>query len=149
MRYIIVATFTLLSFLSFGQFKGDDYRKMIDSAIIIQIHLLGFNGNKEDIYLIDQNDQPYIFLSNKAQIKFKPISVYAKESRKILKSGINAWKVIPALDNNKLVIHIIDFTIKYSKRNYNFSNGGGAKVVFEYSCMNDKWELTLSKWSGI
>ncbi|PVD49392.1 hypothetical protein DC498_25250 [Terrimonas sp.] len=149
MRHIIFIALVFLSCASFGQNRVDDYRKMIDSAIIMQTISMENFEDKGGIYLIDQNDQPYIFLSNKDQSKFKPISVYAKNNRKLLKNGVNAWKVIPALANNKLVIHIVDFTITYKKRNYNFANGGGAKVVFEYSCKNDRWELTESKWSGI
>jgi hypothetical protein len=149
MRYIIFIILTSISCFSFGQNRIDDYRKMIDSAVIMQTALPRIFENKEDTYLIDQNDQPYILVSNKDQAKFKSISVYAKKNRKLLKDGINAWKVMPTLDNNKLVIHIVNFTITYKKHNYNFANGGGAKVIFEYSCTNDKWVLTESKWSGI
>lgn len=121
---------------------------MIDSAIILQ-QSRSYSSGDRVIHLIDQNDNPYILISDKDQQKFKSIAVYSKENRKLIKKGIRAWKVLPVLSKNKLIVTIIDFYITYKNKNYNFANGGGAKVVFEYSCDRDEWMFVSSDWSGI
>ena len=142
--WIIILIF--LNCKSFGQSGTNEYKAMIDSAIVMQSAHLNENGR---VYLIDQNNQPYILESDKSQQKFKSISVESKENRKLIMKGIRAWKVIPTLINNQLTVMVVDFYVTYSKRNYNFSNGGGAKVIFEYSCDQKKWLLVESSWSGI
>jgi hypothetical protein len=147
MSYGIILIF--ISHTSFGQDEIDDCKRMVDSAIIIQTTLPVFSGGKGSVYLINQSNEPYILLSDKDQSKFKTISIYSKENRSVLKKGIRAWKVVPMFNKNKLTVHIINFAIIYKNKNYNFSNGGGAKVIFEYSCDQDKWVLVKSSWSGI
>ncbi|MEN5193222.1 hypothetical protein [Sphingobacterium faecium] len=116
---------------------------MIDSAILMQE-----TAYKPNIFLIDENDQPYTLSSDKFRNKFKAISLYKKQNRKQLKKGINAWKILPVLTGNKLTIDIIDFIITYNNNNYTFGNGGGATVVFEYNCDIGKWVLVNTKWLG-
>jgi hypothetical protein len=149
MRNVLWIILFFISRTSFGQSGIDDYKKMVDSAIIIQTTLPVFSSGKGNVYLIDQSNEPYILLSDKDQLKFKTISIYSKENRSIIKKGIKAWKVVPMLNKNKLTVHIVDFAITYKNKKYNFSNGGGAEVIFEYSCDQDKWVLVKSSWSGI
>lgn len=149
MKNILLIILIFISYISFGQGKIDEYKKMIDSAIIIQNSLTSSSPGDRIIHLVDQNDNPYILMIDKDQQKFKSIAVYSKENRKLIKKGIRAWKVLPVLSKNKLIVTIIDFYITYKNKNYNFANGGGAKVVFEYSCSQNKWILAESNWSGI
>ena len=140
MKNILLIILIFINYTSFSQGKIDEYKKMIDSAIIMQ---QSPSSSPEDrvIHLIDQNDNPYILMSDKDQQKFKSIAVYSKENRKLIKKGIRAWKILPVLSQNKLIVTIIDFYITYKNKNYNFANGGGAKVIFEYSCDQSKWIL--------
>lgn len=138
---LIVLVFTYAS--SYGQTK-DDCKVMIDSAIAMQkvVYL-------PNIYLIDEKDQPYLLSAEELRKKFKYISLYETQNKKLLKQGINAWKIIPSLNGNRFTVNILDFLITYSKNNYAFKNGGGATVIFEYSCDSNKWILLENKWSGI
>ena len=132
--------------MSFGQSGANDYKKMIDSAIEMQSALL---KGKENIYLIDHNNQPYILESDKEEQKFKSVSIESKENRRLIKKGIRAWKVFSVLIKNQLIVTLVDFYITYKNKNYNFLNGGGAKIIFEYSCDQKKWVLVESNWSGL
>ena len=156
----------------YSQNNNDEYRKLIDSSIAIK-SMETYKGFKEDlektndtdnwkqyinnykhsienIYLIDNNNHPYfITLYKSNDIKFKQIDIYHPKNKKLIKKGIDAWKIIPTLDGNRLKIVIVDFKITYNKNNYQFSNGGGSTFVYEYSCENRIWKLISSKHSGI
>ncbi len=138
---LIILAFIYVS--AYGQTK-DEYKVLIDSAIAMQKATYG-----PDIYLIDEKDQPYTPMSDELTRKFKYISVYDKRNKKRLKKGINAWKILPTMNGNKLTINIIDFIITYQKNNYTFGNRGGATVVFEYARNSNKWVLLSTKWSGL
>lgn len=95
------------------------------------------------------DEQNQTLLSSSQKDKFKSIYVYDIRNRRILKKGINAWKVFTVLNKNVFVITIIDFYITYGNRNYNFANGGGSKTTFEYSCEDHKWKLISFEIKGI
>lgn len=143
MKIIIHIVLAFVSVSAYGQTKND-YKIMIDSAIAMQKAMY-----RPDIYLIDEKDQPYISTSDDLGKKFKYISLYEIKNRKLLKEGINAWKIFPILNGNRMTINIIDFVITYRKNNYAFGNRGGATVIFEYSCNSNKWILLNTKWSGL
>lgn len=140
----MILFYSFISCASLAQSGVNEYKKMIDSAIIMQPAQL--EGN---VYLIDQNNQPYILESDKSEQKFKSISIEAKENRKLIKRGIRVWKILPVLVKNQLLITIVDFYVSYRRKNYSFLNGGGAKIKFEYSCEENQWVLIESNWSGI
>lgn len=144
---LFVITFVHVS--CYGQSKNDDYKKLIDSAIIIQTTQADKTPYQPGIYLIDAKDQAYVFTSDVDQKRFGHINVYDKKNKKLLKDGIKAWKVLPVLNGSKLIVSIIDFYITYKKNNYNFANGGGATVIFEYSCDKNAWIFRETKWTGI
>ncbi len=148
---IVIPFLSLISTYAstYGQSKDEDYKTMIDSAIVIQTMRIDNVFYSPDIYLIDAKDQAYSLTSDRDQKKFKYINVYDQKNRKLLRNGVKAWKVLPVLTGNKLVVSIIEFTVTYKNKNYNYANGGGATVVFEYSCDKSKWEFRESKWSGI
>lgn len=143
--FVIVFSCTV----SHGQVKEDDYKKMIDTAIIMQTTGYSKTPYRSGIYLIDSKDQIYILTSNTDKKKFGYINVYDKKNKKLLKKGVNVWKVLPVLSGNKLVVSIIDFNVTYKKNNYNFANVGGATVTFEYLCDQNKWVFKETNWSGI
>lgn len=137
-----------------AQQSKDDYNAMVDSAIIIKYKQLletsRTQNNEyylENLYLLNEQDQPLNYVSSSGKFKF--INIYDDRNRKLLSKGIYAWKVHTALNKNKFVVTIINFYITYKKRNYGFSNGGGARTVFEYSCDEDKWRLVTSENRGI
>ena len=53
------------------------------------------------------------------------------------------------LNGNNVTISLIDFSIRYKKRNYEFSNGGGSNTFFEYFCEMKKWNFSETKFMGI
>lgn len=143
---IVLAVFACVTV--YGQNK-DEYKRMVDTAIILQTRNAEQTPYKDDIYLIDQKDQAYYLSLDNEKNKFNSINLYDKKNRSRLKKGIHAWKILPVLKGNRLIVNIIDFNITYKNRNYNFANGGGATVVFEYHCDTSKWVLVNTKWSGI
>jgi len=66
-----------------------------------------------------------------------------------LKKGIRAWKIIPVLKGNRMTITIIDFRITYKSNKYNYTNGGGAEFVFEFSCEKKAWILLARTSRGL
>lgn len=136
-----------------AQANKDEFKVMIDSAINIkyaQYKQATKNQNNKDylenLYLLNDQNQPLNYLPSSN--KFKSISVYDSRSQKIIKKGIYAWKVLPALSGNKLIINIIDFFITYKNNNYNFGNGGGSQIAFEYDCEKGIWRLISSQTKG-
>jgi hypothetical protein len=136
-----------------AQTSKDEYRVMIDSAINIKYAEYKAatknqtNANYlENLYLINEQNQPLNYLTSSG--KFKSISVYDDRNRKLLSKGIYAWKVLPALNKNRLIVDIVDFFITYKNHNYNFANGGGSETVFEYDCGKGTWILISTKTKG-
>jgi hypothetical protein len=131
MKSIIWIILVILSHPSFGQEKMDDYKRLVDSAIVMQTALPIFYETKENIYLINESNESYILSSDKEQAKFKSIIIYSKKNRKLLKKGIRAWKVVPLLNKDKLIVHILDLVVTYKNKRYNFANAGEQR-----SCLN-------------
>jgi hypothetical protein len=126
------------------QTRTNDYKAMVDSAVVMQKA-----AYKQNIYLIDEQNHSYALADTELQKRFSYINLFEKRNRKRLKKGIRAWKIFPVLNGNRLTINIVDFTITYKRNNYAFGNGGGATVIFEYYCNEGKWVLVESKWSGL
>lgn len=172
MKNILFIVLLSVSLNLYSQDKLDDYRKLIDSSVVIKsievyksfkedlekkndtdnwkYYISNYKHYIENIYLIDGNNRPYsIALSKISDIKFKQIDIYNKKNKKIIKKGIDAWKIVTTLDGNKLKIVIIDFKIIYNKGNYQFANGGGKTIIFEYLCQDKKWILTSNKTNAL
>lgn len=149
-KNIIVICLVCFWIQTYGQSNRDDqYKSMVDSAVVMHMDKLIRNYAEQPFFLIDQNNQPYVLSQEKYRKAFDPAAFYDRKNRRLLKKGGKAWRLIPKLIQNKLTISIIDCRITYDRGNYNFANGGGATVVFAYSCEESKWELKESKWSGI
>ena len=136
-----------------AQPSKDEYKTMIDSAISLKyaaFKAAGKNQNNkyyfENLYLINEQDQPLNYLS--ASNKFKFITVYDERNRKAIAKGIYAWKVLTTLNQNHLTVIILDLYITYKNHNYNFSNSGGSKTIFEYECDQNNWKLLSSENKG-
>lgn len=152
MKYLFLIIFSLAYCVKTKAQAGsnNDLLKMIDSAITIKCSRVSDTGNFfSNLYLLNEQDQPLDFLPSFKKFGFKSIRIYDQQSKKTLKKGINAWKVLTILNGNKLEIRIIDFLITYKDKNYNFSNGGGAIVIFEFSCNEQVWKLISSQDRGI
>ena len=148
MKKLITAFFLNLFILSsYGQSKKDDLKKMIDSSITYMDVYHNADSLKNNIYLLNENNEPYIYESSDA--KFKYFDIYENKNKSLLKKGIDVWKIISILDGNKCIIKIIDFKVKYSNNTYNFINRGGGTVKFEYVCDKNDWILLEAKWKGI
>jgi hypothetical protein len=125
---------------------------MIDSAIDIMYQkLLKSNENlgAKDLYLIDENNWSYNYTGMFEGVELKKTNILDPKIRSVVKKGVRAWKIIPALQGFSLKIRIIDFFVTYKSGNYNFANGGGSETVFEYSCNENKWVLVKSEYQGI
>ncbi|MCD0465072.1 hypothetical protein [Flavobacterium sp. ENC] len=159
--------FSLINYNLYSQNKLDDYKRLIDSTIVIKSvetyrdfqgelnkknetdnwknYIADYKHHIENIYLIDNNNQAYLMpMSKDIEIKFKQIDIYNKKNKKLLKEGIDVWKIIPNLENNQLKTTIINFKVTCSKNKYQFANGGGTTTIFEYSCEQKKWILISS-----
>ncbi len=150
MKIILLSlTIIFVHISSYGQSKNNEYKKMVDSAIVMQTTHIDKVPYQSGIYLLDGKDQAYMLTLDADQKKFSYMNVYDKRNKGLLKKGIEAWKVLPVLNGNRLTVSIVYFSVTYKKNNYNFTNGGGATVIFEYSCEKNKWIFIETKWSGI
>lgn len=167
---------SILSILFIGTYtvlysQKNDYKALVDSAISIKANyeyddytILLSKSHKnysdstnikakkeyfESIYLIDENNNPYFFDNTNSKIKFKTISIYDKKNRRILKKGefgIKAWKIIPILQGNELIIKIPDYNIKYENNlKFTTSPDGFFQITFRYVCSENKWKINNSK----
>ncbi|SDQ14818.1 hypothetical protein SAMN05421664_0739 [Chryseobacterium soldanellicola] len=149
MKKILVIAFSYFTILFHSQVKIDDYKRLLDSAIIINKNHNESDLKNKSCYLITSDNSKYITSHFLLNSYFKSIEVYNKKNQNLLKKGINAWKIIPVMNKNKLIIKIIDLNIYYKNNNYQFINNGGATVIFEYSCKEEKWKLLTERYSGI
>lgn len=53
------------------------------------------------------------------------------------------------LIGNKIEINVIDFIVDFKKKNFNYSNTGGSKLIFKYDCDKLKYTLLEKKQGGI
>lgn len=155
-----------------SQNNTDNYKIMLDSAIVINMnksfehynqelkkdiktdnwksYLSDYNNKLKNVYLIDNDYNPYSLDKDKQELyRFKNIDLYKKQNKKLLKKGVNAWKISSNLNNNRLTISIIDFFITFDNGKYNFANGGGSTTIFEYNCNKMDWELINNITNGI
>jgi hypothetical protein len=158
MRWQILIVFLFLFSEGYAQRQENEYRKMIDSAISIKMidflksyesHPTGSNLGKENLYVIDENDLAYKYAGGVTGLGLKSMNIFDAKNKSVLKNGIHAWKIMPALKGGSLTISIIDFFITYKSGNYNYANGGGSEKVFEYLCNENKWALVKSKNQGL
>lgn len=147
-KIVLVILSFFVCFIVYGQSK-DEYKSMVDTAVILQTKYLDQNPYNEDVYLIDASDRAYYLSSDNKKNKFSSIDVYDKKNKSRLKKGIHAWKILPILNGSRLTVNIVDFRVSYKNHNYHFANTGGATVVFEYQCATGKWVLINTTWSGL
>lgn len=168
MKNIFLVIFLITSINLFSQNKVDDYKRLIDSTIVIKsietynnfqselnkniktdnwkYYIDNYKHSIENMYLLDSNNHSYqMGLRKNINVKFKEIDIYNKKNSKLLKKGIDVWKIIPSLENNKLEVTIINFKVTLHKDEYQFVNGGGTTIVFEYLCNEKKWTLVSNK----
>ena len=146
MNLLRLMLFTMMMFtclLCNAQANVDERKMLVDSAINLQKIPTG-----GETYLLDENDHIFIPLSQRTRSNFHYMDIASKQNRKKLKKGISAWKVFSYLHGNELVVKIVDFSITYKNKNYDFGNNGGAIVEFFYDCNDNSWLLKNSKWYG-
>lgn len=119
--------------------NGDNYRQLIDSAIVINQNNLIIKNDA--VYVTNADNTKYLSFNNLLKDKILTIDIYNKKNKKRLKTGIHIWKIFPNMNKNKLIIKIIYYNLTFKHKNYNFVNEGGTIIVFEYSCKDEKWLL--------
>lgn len=166
--FVLIITFT--NFFSQNK-KENDYKKLIDSALVLKANDLykfynkqlqqqekdvnwniNINNLKEiinSIYVINENFSPVKLENVNADIPLKTLDIENPKNRKILKKGLNVWRIIPVLSGNELKITIINFTVTYKNKLNHFSNGGGSIIIFQYSCEEEKWKLIKEEHKGL
>ncbi len=172
MKIIKIFLVLLFAVRAYSQDKiNNEYKILIDSSVIIKAkNLQNFYNEKlkrntkadknsaysddlkkhsNDIYVVDENYKAIIINTAKYGISLKTLDVYDKKNKSLLKKGISVWKVIPVLKGDVLTITIIDANMYYKNKKYNFINGGGSTIVFQYSCEEKKWVLIKEEHTGI
>ena len=149
----------------------NDYKILIDSSIVIKSNnllksykeLSVKNVNIEndkallnkssqlnnDIYVIGEDYKSVVLNKIKSEIALKTLDIYDNKNKSLLKKGVYVWKIIPMLKGDVLTITILDARMTYKNKKYNFMNGGGSTIVFQYSCEEKKWVLIKEEHTGI
>lgn len=159
MRKSILLVLFIVSNCLFGHSQTEESQIKMFYESAIKNHIDNFqqmfeNGSSavkiEDLYFISK-DIPEVYLPKKiGQYNIKYIDVYNKKSKRLLRKGVFAVSIQPLiLKNEQAIINLIDFTVTYKNRNYDFSNGGGSKTSFEYSCTGQSWEILNTEFFGI
>lgn len=153
-KVFFIVSILAYCFKANAQQSEDEYKSMVDSAISIMYTRYSDVIKKQNrdyylnnLYLLNEQNQPLNYVPSSR--KFKLINVYDDQNRKIIKEGINAWKVFTVLNKNRFVVSIVDFYITYKGHNYNFANGGGSTTIFEYFCDKNEWRLISFENRGI
>jgi len=149
MKRILALLFLNFIVLSYSQSTTDDYKQLLDSAIIIKKNSIEKNVKNKNYYIINADNSKYSISNKILEQSIKSIDIYDKGNRYLIKKGINVWKVMPILNRGQLTIDIIDFSVSYKNNNYQFLNNGGSKIIFEYSCTEKKWIILKESHSGI
>lgn len=150
--------------------QKNDYKKLIDSAIIIKenivyknyiddlnkkkytenwkIHKANLEKYVNNIYVTNENFEFLDLYNIKTKIPLKSINIKDLKNKKLFRKTKNLWKVIPILQGKLLTIKIIDFSVQYKNKKYHLDNGGGSTIIFEYSCSEEKWILISEEHKG-
>lgn len=142
--FLLLVVLSLSSGVWAQQVK-DDFTTMVDSAVNIMYK--ADDAARENLYLLNEQNQPLTGLRSSG--KFKLINIYDDRNHKKMTEGIDAWKVLTVLNQNRFTVTLIKYHITYKNRNYNFVNMGGATTVFEYECDRNNWRLVSSKVNGL
>lgn len=149
---IILLLGTQLSFAQKGGNK-DDYKRMIDSAISIisNSYFSSAISRLDTIAILKEDNSPWPIIGLNLNSNLISINIFDSTTKKKIVDGrgLDAWKLFPNLEGNKMKISIAFFVITLSNNEFYFSNGGAARVVFTYSCKKRKWVFQEYKISGI
>lgn len=136
--------------------KANDFYKFYNEQLVKDIHTENWKyyieklkKNINSIYITSVDGGSIDLNSIKTQIPLKTLDIYDKKNKSLLKKGISVWKVIPVLRGNVLTVTILDAKLTYKNKKYNFINGGGSTIVFQYSCEEKKWVLIKQEHTGI
>ena len=136
--------------------KADDFHKFYNEQFVKDIHtenwkyyLEKLKKNINSLYITSLDGSSIDLSSIKTQIPLKTLNVYDQKNKRLLKKGISIWKVIPVLKGNVLTVTILDAKLTYKNNKYNFINGGGSTIIFQYSSEEKKWVLIKEEHTGI
>jgi hypothetical protein len=157
MKTYIVILFILLSSCQISKARQIIDNKSADSDNIyhtsIQIYCeylksVDFKSQKiyvEQNYLITK-DLPEKILGIDIEV------INSEQLKKILKTHeyIQVIRIIPLrLKEGDFFVNIIPFKVSYRKRNFNFINEGGTKIIFQYDCSSNNLIFSEIKNFGI
>jgi len=121
-------------------YERNDLENLIDSSISIVFQSFRNSTYKVNDSIVVLRDNNSNWSVANVNIKnFYNLDIYDPINRKILEHGIFAWKVYPELKGKSLEISIGFYVVHYKDNDFYFGRGGGAKVVFEYSCKKRRW----------
>ena len=113
-----------------------DLNKLEDKPAIVYV---------EEYYSIT-NDLPNQILT------FKIKYVDQIESKNYLKGkkSMTLVRIIPLrVKGNEFFVNVIPFEVSYKKNNFNYVNGGGLKVRFEFDKSMNGLKFKAANWGGI
>lgn len=157
MKTLIVSCLYFISLTIYPQKLAINELKDLDAIAVAVLSDEYFNyykkidkENSEDriIYLIDENFESIDIENIESSMILRSINIYDRKSKKILKEGINVWKLNQVLNGDMITISVGYFWLEYKRQKYHFINKGGSNVYFKFSCKKRIWELYKIKHNG-
>ncbi|QQS51016.1 MAG: hypothetical protein IPM71_15810 [Bacteroidota bacterium] len=145
---IILGLVTCIS--AFSQ-EYNDTTNIYYKSLKLHIAYLKSNvNNGSNNVIVEYNEQTTINLPT--QIDNFKISYSNRDEIKKLsaKEAIQLIVIKPVVINqNRIFVNIIDFTVNYKRGNFNYVNCGGSKIEFKYDCLNNYFKVENLKQGGI
>jgi len=156
-KWIVLLLILMVGLKAKGQDYTDEIKLMTDSAISINYAEMRKYVDKkllktayfDNLFIINEYNEPLDYLRAPVRLNLKRLNLSDRKSKKIVGKGVNVWKVITSLKNDKFYIVIIDLYVTYKKSVYNLSNGGGLEVIFQYSHGENRWLLLSTKRGSV
>lgn len=133
--------------------KKNEYKVLIDTAISVfadyKYKHLGEDYSGETYYVVDEHSKQIFITNIDTNLSLKTIDIKDKKNIKLIKKGIRVFQVSSVLNGNEISVSIINFIVRYKGKTYYYINNGGATILFQYSCDNEKWILAKVEYNTI
>lgn len=157
MRTSLIVVSCMFLSLGFSQTKENNLKDLYSIAIENHINELKEIRSKDIIIHEIQSfnfiaiDVPQRYLPKTIKgYKIKYINIYDKRYKRSLRTGKRVISIQPIeLLGDVITINLIDFWVRYTSKNYDFSNRGGSVSRFKYSPKDKSWHHLKTTSSGL
>jgi hypothetical protein len=139
-RFVVLI---VLIFISNVLMSQEDFNLYLEGLKLHLTYLKDLSkGNEANVYFVESANQ----ITNNLPRTINGMNIDYLDKAAIKNKGkVSQFHLIVIrpmkLVENKIEINLIDYFIDYKKRNFNYVNTGGSKLIFKYDCTKEHYVL--------